>query len=147
MGTLYFQDGTFYCQDRNNYSCLDAYKITNAQRSRTWKCGEGLIYDEEVAARKRTKEQSAFFTKSMTLYPNPTVGQFHLNIKSVSKEPQTLTIYDLYGRQVQQEMIQSIDKNINIPIDLSHLQDGLYTVTLKTKGQAILQQTIVKIAL
>jgi len=44
-------------------------------------------------------------------------------------------------------MIQSIDRNITIPIDLSALQDGLYMVTLKAKGQAILQQTIVKAAL
>lgn len=147
LGTLYFQDGTFYCQDSDGYNCLDAYKITSAQRSRTWKCEEGLIYDGEVAATKRTKEPSIFLTRSMTLYPNPTAGQFHLTIKSVSKEPQRLIIYDLYGRQVQQQMIQSTDKNINIPVDLSELKDGLYMVTLKAKGQAIIQQTIVKAAL
>ena len=147
LGTLYFQDGTFYCQDSDNYNCLEAYKITNAQRSRTWTCREGLIYNEETAAIERSKDQAVFFTNSMTLYPNPTVGEFQLNIKSVSKEPQHLIIYDLYGRQVQQQMIQSTDKNINIPVDLSTLKDGLYMVTLKTKGQAILQQTIVKAAL
>ncbi len=147
LGTLYFQDGTFYCQDSYNYNCLDAYKITNAQRSRTWTCGEGLIYDQEAAATERSRDQALFFTNSMTLYPNPTVGEFQLNIKSVSKEPQHLIIYDLYGRQVQQQMIQSTDKNINISVDLSDLKDGLYMVTLKAKGQPVLQQTIVKAAL
>ncbi len=147
LGTLYFQDGTFYCQDSDGYNCLDAYEITDAQRTRTWKCGEGLIYDEEIAAMERSRDQAVFFTNSMTLYPNPTVGKFQLNIKSVSKEPQHLIIYDLYGRQVQQQMIQSIDKNITVPVDLSDLKDGLYMVTLKAKGQSTIQQTIVKAAL
>jgi len=38
-GKLYFEDGTFYCNQTSSFSCLDAYGLTNA--TQTWNCGGG----------------------------------------------------------------------------------------------------------
>lgn len=35
-GTMYFQDGTYYCADADNFSCIEAYGLTNL--SGTWTC-------------------------------------------------------------------------------------------------------------
>ena len=35
---LYFQDGTFYCENRPGYDCLAVYNLTN--RVNTWQCGQ-----------------------------------------------------------------------------------------------------------
>lgn len=36
-GALYFQDGTYYCTERANFNCVEAYGLTNAIDS--WACG------------------------------------------------------------------------------------------------------------
>lgn len=36
--TLYFQDGTYYCQDGNNLNCVQAYSLGSP--TDTWTCGE-----------------------------------------------------------------------------------------------------------
>ena len=143
-GTLYLDDGTFYCQDRPHYNCLEAYGLRTDMIARTWRCLEGMVYDDSVAAAQRSKAQAAYFTDALTVFPNPTRGQFNIQINSISKEPQILTVVDLYGRILQEHTLQSDAQKLSIPVDLSIEPDGLYMVVLKASGQAAIRKTVVK---
>jgi len=49
MGTLYFQDGTFYCADGPGMDCRTAYQLTETAIVKTWVCGEMVISPESEA--------------------------------------------------------------------------------------------------
>ena len=46
-GELYYQDGTFYCNQTPSYSCVEAYGLTNINRN--WSCGENSIATDPVS--------------------------------------------------------------------------------------------------
>ena len=63
ISQLYFQDGTFYCQDSENYNCLTAYGLTTPIDF--WSCsGNGL---SELSARTNGITEST----NLELFPNP----------------------------------------------------------------------------
>ena len=103
-----------------------------------------MVYDAEVAATERSNTQAAYFTTALTIYPNPTKGQFQLQINSTSKESQSLTVVDLYGRIIQENTIQSDAPTLSIAVDLADKPDGLYMVVLKAKGQKAIRKAVVK---
>ena len=144
QGTLYLNDGTFYCQDSPNYDCLAAYQLTTQQISRTWKCSQGLVYDAAVVATERNNAQAAYFTDALTVYPNPTKGQFQIQINSFTDQPQLLTLVDLYGRVIQENTIQSDHATTTVSVDLANQPDGLYMVILKAPGHTAVRKAVVK---
>ena len=143
-GSLYLDDGTFYCEDRPNFDCLDAYGLRSNMITRTWSCSNNLETDATEEAEQRSGNPIASISEALTVFPNPTLGQFNIQINTASKEPQILTVVDLYGRILQEHTLQSDAPKRNISVDLSVEPDGLYMVVLKASGQAAIRKTVVK---
>ena len=55
-GTLYFQDGSFYCTSTPSYDCLQAYNLTTIVRS--WSCGATLNTGEPPTTPEETTEEN-----------------------------------------------------------------------------------------
>lgn len=49
-GTLYFQDGSYYCGDGVNRDCRQLYGLQSADISDTFTCGDGSLPEEENEA-------------------------------------------------------------------------------------------------
>ncbi|MEO1628774.1 MAG: T9SS type A sorting domain-containing protein [Bacteroidota bacterium] len=65
---------------------------------------------------------------SPTIAPNPTDGPLHINCEG--SRPQTLQLYDLHGRQVDQYILQSNEETLR----LDHLPQGIYLLHWPGKG-------------
>ena len=67
-----------------------------------------------------------------SIYPNPNNGEFKLNLVSDKSSDFELSIHNILGEKVYNETLQpegSTSKSIN----LSHLQKGIYSLTITDK--------------
>lgn len=75
--TFYFQDGTFYCADAPNFSCVAAYGLTNMVT--TWTCGNipespNTIFTNYWWLNDIVAEDYCTFTPEITVYES---GGYH----------------------------------------------------------------------
>ena len=75
---------------------------------------------------------------NLNLFPNPNQGQFSLQMNEPIKEAGTLTIYNHYGQQVYQQLVDAGSSQIEL--DLGQIPSGMYLLELR--GEAA--QPIVK---
>jgi len=85
------------------------------------------IFQENILSQTNSYRESA----ELTAYPNPAIsGRFKLNWDLEKLIRADLTIYDLYGREVQK--ISGYQKNAELNLNLS---EGIYFVRLKFQEQ------------
>ena len=75
---------------------------------------------------------------NINLHPNPTEGIFHIELDNPRKAE--LVIYDLQGKPIYQDRIQSY----NITIDLSGYPMGMYIVRLIESGKVTVGKVFLK---
>ena len=75
----------------------------------------------------------------ITLFPNP--AHHTLNIYVEDEKVNELFIYDVQGRLILDEQINTPTNNI-IPIDVSSLANGLYTIKVNTEDKSLLSKFI-----
>jgi hypothetical protein len=97
--------------------------------------GTSLALEVQVSSYNETREY-------FNLYPNPNDGRFSINFTSpLVAENYTITIFNLIGRTVYREEL-SKDNNVR-QFDLSHLNPGIYIVTITT-NEILLTQKFIK---
>jgi len=132
VGKLYFQDGTFYCQDAPNYDCLAAYSL--AEPVDFWSCsGTGLAELSE-----RTNELEA--SNNLKLFPNPVSTNLTVELPQTIQENQELKIFDTFGRTVLERTVGG-DGN-RLEVDVTNFQNGLYYLVLFGNGKEVVQKFI-----
>jgi len=131
-GRLYFQDGTFYCQDSPGYDCRSAYNLTTPTDS--WTCGNF----QESTIEERSKQ--GFEQLALNSFPNPTTGQLTIQVLPNLEQEQQLRVIDLFGRVLVQEVIEPAGSQVNV--DLSDYQNGVYYLELRVKGQRVIKKVI-----
>lgn len=131
-GTLYYQDGTFYCQDAPNYNCRAAYGLTTPTDS--WTCSN-LSFPQ-------ANDRNDFSLKNNDLraFPNPTTGMFWIEFPLTGTSAEQLQIIDMMGRLVQTIKVPSTLNAKRMEIDLSDLQDGIYYVKYGRLVKKIIKQ-------
>lgn len=73
---------------------------------------------------------------SVSVYPNPSGNRFF--VETNSSDELILNLFDISGKLVFNENAQ--DKSI---IDLTALNEGVYTLTIKTSGQSINRKLVI----
>ena len=73
----------------------------------------------------------------LSVFPNPTTGQIYIQGELAGVT--AITVYDVTGKLVLQKRVVSADGNI----DISHLEKGIYYITVKT-AQGDRTQKIIK---
>lgn len=79
--------------------------------------------------------QENFLKESISVYPNPVSDQLNINIPDIPVN--TIKIYDLSGRLVEEVRLE--DNQINV----SHLQGGIYILGIET-SVGVLRKKLVK---
>lgn len=80
--------------------------------------------------------------KNISLYPNPSNGIFQLDFSSTVKDKVDIQVYDLSGKLVYQHNPIITMGSVSIKMDLSMLQEGVYSVVIDNGYKAIKKITI-----
>lgn len=72
--------------------------------------------------------------KSISLYPNPSQGEFNMNIDNVSGKQIEVNIFDIFGKNVFTTKFVSEKEVVNKAIDIKQFASGLYIVEINIDG-------------
>jgi len=128
---LYFQDGTFYCEDSKNRSCLELYNLETITNQ--WTC------DESGFAQNPISDLYSFANDSeleISISPNPVVDLLTVSTK---KPIQTLQIFNSSGQLIQ----QIVEPNTgNVKLDFNGLENAMYIIKIETAGKVLARRII-----
>ena len=77
--------------------------------------------------------------QAISIYPNPTIGEFDLTIDNPKIDQVIVTIFDVYGRMVYSN---SLVNKVN-QIELNGVSAGMYSVRISSKDQTITKKIVV----
>jgi hypothetical protein len=134
--------------------CFIFLPKTNAQTGVETDCGVTYSYDAVGNRIQRAPIVCGFDTRMLVvtdstknttnqqlteaLYPNPTGGPVSVVFNTPVMEAK-VTIIDYLGRQLYSATVSGT----NIPLDLSHYNDGVYMIVVRTGGNSY-ESTVVK---
>lgn len=80
----------------------------------------------------------------ITIYPNPSDGQVSVKISSQSLSRLRMEVYDLQGKVVYNEIINSSEETFEETINLSHLKSGKYIAVCISDEGRVSRSLIIK---
>ncbi|MBL7736435.1 MAG: T9SS type A sorting domain-containing protein [Chitinophagaceae bacterium] len=119
--------GEFSYIDANPYEEISYYRLKQLDLSGKFK------YSPAISIRSRQED-----LPDLTIYPNPSTGKFNLLSDIKIETIYTVEVYNAVGRKVY-----SKDEGARV-IDLSDLQDGVYTIRFNTVAGIIMKRIIIK---
>jgi hypothetical protein len=78
--------------------------------------------------------------EKFSIYPNPAINMFTLNINNLANESIEVNIYNIAGKLVKSVVV---NEDIN-QVDISNLSDGIYVVSVKTNNLIENQKLIIQ---
>ena len=107
-------------------------KSINSYKFKKWARGDGEFFANKISVVGiDEKVENQIF--NLEVYPNPGNGEFMLKIISSEKCEAVISVYDIQGRSVSNEMIDLIQGSQTHVLDLSLLKDGPYYFSLTSK--------------
>lgn len=128
--TLYFQDGTFYCQDSENRSCLELYNLTTLTNQ--WTCDDSGFTEEPISDLYSITNNKT----ELEISPNPVVDLLTL---TTQKPIQTVEIYNS-SSQLIQKIVEPITDHMTL--DFTYFENGMYIVKIETAGNVLARRII-----
>jgi Zn-dependent metalloprotease len=71
---------------------------------------------------------------NFSVYPNPSNGQYQLKIMGPQEKMLSLNVYDMMGKTIYHERIAIQAGDNQLPIDLSHVANGVYLLNIQIAG-------------
>lgn len=84
----------------------------------------------------------ALLTPSMSVYPNPSTGNFAVAFEDMSMENANVVLVDVLGKVIYNEKMSVVGEGV-IPFNLN-LRNGVYFVTISNAGQKMTKKVIVR---
>ena len=78
-----------------------------------------------------------YFNDLMSIYPNPSKGEIHIDIEDVIIDGAEVCIYDSMGSIIMQHKLECKQMNVDLP-------KGLYFLTLRKSGIAYTKKLIIQ---
>jgi hypothetical protein len=69
-------------------------------------------------------------SNSVSIYPNPTTGNFNLNMSGLTASTVDVNITDVSGKVVMNTSFNTVNGGLNAPINISNVEEGVYIVRL-----------------
>jgi len=96
----------------------------------------------EVNNRTVTAIQQKISDISLSIYPNPSKGNFNLNVKSNSIELVQISVLDIEGKVIFAKSYKM--QQGNIPIQLEKLAKGTYLIQAKVSGEVVTKKMVIQ---
>lgn len=74
-------------------------------------------------------------TDEIKIYPNPTEGSYSISISNISKEDISISLYDIQGKLIENNVIKPTGESILLQKDISALSKGVYLMTITTESR------------
>jgi Secretion system C-terminal sorting domain len=83
---------------------------------------------------KEPKQELMVMTKEMKIYPNPTNGQFTVQLNGVNADKVNIQVMNSYGRMVEQKTVGVVFKtgSMLVPFNLANQPAGIYLVKVES---------------
>ncbi len=81
---------------------------------------------------------------SLDIYPNPTNGQFTVNLNTLPVSEMQITVCNVTGAQVYSTILQNPNGSVQLPVDISGVASGVYQVKLTANGKSISRSIVVE---
>ena len=83
-------------------------------------------------------DDNSILNGSFSIYPNPSKGVYNVKFNTSEKDNYTLEVRNMIGQVVYNETLSNFTGEYRNSLDLSNLNTGVYTLTIKTnKGQEV----------
>ncbi|MFZ4546742.1 MAG: T9SS type A sorting domain-containing protein [Bacteroidales bacterium] len=102
-----------------------------------------LTYNSLFASLEKPIENFKTNTYLFSVFPNPTKGNFSINIQSIQNNADCqYTIYDLIGNVVMRKYLENTSANYVEKVDLSSSPNGMYFIELVIDGNKSIKKLI-----
>lgn len=91
----------------------------------------GCTTVETVMITAATATNQATWLDHVRIFPNPTAGPFHLEVRGGAHEVLELTLFNALGQAVQQQVVDFGSGVLNQMVDCPHLPTGIYSLRLR----------------
>lgn len=128
-----------YCDD------ITLTMFTTGQTSRI----DGFLFTDRVAILSSlgcmpstVSVHTNSISNYISLYPNPSNGNFTLNLKLNKEQNVSVTVLNILGEKVF-ELNQQKTGNENISLDISNQPNGIYFVHINTLSQSVIKKMVI----
>jgi photosystem II stability/assembly factor-like uncharacterized protein len=80
----------------------------------------------------------------LTVYPNPSSGQFSLRLNQQIKADLSIQLFDLFGKVVYSEILNDASGVINRTVNVPNLAKGIYTLRTESGNSSSVSKVIVQ---
>ncbi|MES2284650.1 MAG: T9SS type A sorting domain-containing protein [Bacteroidota bacterium] len=84
------------------------------------------------------------FSHAVTTYPNPNNGKFNITISNANFNQLSISIVDLQGKEVYNEMDKNNAAEYSKQIDVKSLAKGIYYIKLVTDADVAIQKLVIE---
>ena len=81
-------------------------------------------------------------SSEISIYPNPSTGNFNLNISNVNTASVDVEITDISGKVIHSNAYNTNNGSVNESINISNVDDGVYIVRVNG-GQSIVKRIVI----
>jgi extracellular elastinolytic metalloproteinase len=92
-----------------------------------------IIDNQPISTNIKYNELS---NNNIKLYPNPTEGMINLVIDKAIHSSIDVRIMSIDGRVIHSHSVESVNARVEIPFDISNLNDGMYFFEIKSKDMS-----------
>jgi len=99
---------------------------------------------KKIPAAKENLDKKELSVNKLKFSPNPNDGKFDLSFKLSEKEPVSIKIFDMQGKEVYNEQINSFSGKYNNNIDISEKGEGIYILQIVQNDKASTNKIVIK---
>ena len=105
---------------------------------------DGEVEDYTVMVESATASIEDFAFSGFNLYPNPSTGEFTLNLELINTEKVSVQLFDIRGRLINEKNYFNTNANFSEKINFNNTAKGLYLVKITNGNKQTTRKLVIK---